>query len=273
VGFARPGPGRLPSALKAGVHSADPTAMKRPFVMTPHRRRPSARRGTPLLAALLAGSAALAAAAPPAASVTPPTQAIYSCVDDRGRRLTSDRPIVECQGMEQRILNRDGSLRAVLPPVLTPEERARKEARERREAEQRAAQADAVRRDRTRMARFPDEAAHARAREAALDPVRSAMRESALRMTALDKERKPLLAETEFYVGRALPISLQSKLDANEASMTAQRSAMQTQEAELERINRLYDAELQRLRQLWAGAQPGSLGPMASAAASEPAKP
>jgi len=29
------------------------------------------------------------------------------------------------------------------------------------------------------------------------------------------------------------------------------------------RINRLYDAELDRLRRLWAGAPPGSLGPMA----------
>ena len=30
---------------------------------------------------------------------------------------------------------------------------------------------------------------------------------------------------------------------------------------ELERINKLYDAELDRLRRLWAGAPPGSLGP------------
>jgi hypothetical protein len=30
------------------------------------------------------------------------------------------------------------------------------------------------------------------------------------------------------------------------------------------RINKLYDTELDRLRQLWGGAQPGSLGPMAA---------
>jgi hypothetical protein len=28
------------------------------------------------------------------------------------------------------------------------------------------------------------------------------------------------------------------------------------------RINRLFDAELERLRRLWAGAPPGSLGPL-----------
>ncbi|MDH4053074.1 MAG: hypothetical protein OEU93_15990, partial [Rubrivivax sp.] len=91
------------------------------------------------------------------------------------------------------------------------------------------------------------------------DTVRLAMRASALRMNDLEAERKPLLAETEFYVGRGLPAQLRGQLDANEAAMAAQRSAMQTQEAELVRINSLYDLELDRLRQLWGGAVPGSV--------------
>ena len=66
------------------------------------------------------------------------------------------------------MLNRDGSLRAVVPPTLTADERAEKEARDRAAAEaEAAAQADAVRRDRNLMARYPNEAAHNRAREAA----------------------------------------------------------------------------------------------------------
>jgi len=204
-------------------------------------------------------------------SASAPT-GIYTCIDDRGRRLTADRPIPECTAKEQRVLNRDGSLKAIFPPTLTVDERVAKEARERKLAEERAAQADAVRRDRNLMARFPDETAHNRAREAALDPVRAAMRASALRMNALEAERKPLLDETEFYVGKPLPPQLKAQLDANDAAVTAQRAAMQTQEAELERINRFYDAELERLRRLWAGAPPGSLGPIAAAPA-ERAKP
>jgi hypothetical protein len=207
-------------------------------------------------------------AAPPAGSgsASAPT-GIYTCIDDRGRRLTADRPIPECTAKEQRILNRDGSLKAIHPPTLTVEERAAKEARDRKAAEERAAQADAVRRDRNLMARFPDEAAHNRAREAALDTVRVAIRASALRMNTLEAERKPLANETEFYVGKPLPPQLKAQLDANDAAMAAQRSAMQSQEAELDRINRLYDAELERLRQLWAGATPGSLGPVATGTA------
>ena len=56
-------------------------------------------------------------------------------------------------------------------------------------------------------------------------------------------------------------------MDANDASLDAQRGAATTQEAELVRINKIYDAELNRLRRLWAGAQAGSLGPLPAPAA------
>jgi hypothetical protein len=207
---------------------------------------------------LVVSAAAAAQQAAPAGSV------IYTCTDERGHRLTSDRPIPECLAREQRILNRDGSLRAIVPPALTAEERAAKEVRERREAERRAAVADAVRRDRNLLTRFPDEAAHQRAREAALDPVREAMRGSTQRIEELAEQRKPLLLESEFYIGRALPAPLKAKIEANEAATAAQQVAIQGQEAELDRINRLYDAEFARLRQLWSGATPGSLGPVAA---------
>jgi hypothetical protein len=199
-----------------------------------------------------------------------PVAGIYTCIDDRGRRLTADRPIAECRHKEQQILNRDGSVRAVLPPTLTAEERAAKDARDRAAAEARAAAADAVRRDRNLMSRFPNEAAHHRAREAALDTVRLAMRASELRLRELQAARKPLLDEAEFYAGKALPPKLRGALDANDAAVEAQRSINATQEAELDRINRLYDVELERLRRLWAGAPPGSLGALQPASAARP---
>jgi hypothetical protein len=207
---------------------------------------------------------ALAQSVKPAPAVT----GIYTCTDDKGRRLTSDRPIAECTAKEQRILNRDGSLKAVHPPTLTADERAEHDARERRAAESRAAQADAVRRDRNLVQRYRDEAQHQKARGAALDAVKLAVHASEARLKELAAERKPLLDEAEFYAGKALPAKLKAALDANDTATDAQRSAVATQQAELDRVNRLYDAELDRLRRLWAGAQPGSLGPMPSAQAS-----
>jgi hypothetical protein len=222
-----------------------------------------ARRSLPLMPFLLlavaaAGSHAQGSSASASASV------IYTCIDDQGRRLTADRPIASCTAKEQRVLNKDGSLKAIYPPVLTADERAQKEAAERKQAEARAAQAEAVRRDRNLLARYPEEAAHRKARESALDTVRSAMNASENRLRELKNERKPLLAEVEFYAGKPLPAKLRSQLDANDVATAAQREAMSNQEAELGRVNQLYDAELVRLKQLWAGAAPGSLGPTAA---------
>jgi hypothetical protein len=197
------------------------------------------------------------------APTTPPA-GIYTCIDDKGRRVTADRPIPECVHREQQVLNRDGSVRMVVPPTLTAEERAVREARERAAAEARTAQADAVRRDRNLMMRYPNEAAHQRAREAALDTVRIAMRATEARIKQLAAEAKPLRSEAEFYEGRSLPPQLKAAIDANEVALEAQRSASANQEAELGRINQLYDAELDRLRRLWAGVAPGTLSPVAA---------
>ena len=60
-----------------------------------------------------------------------------------------------------------------------------------------------------------------------------------------------------------MPAKLKAAIEANDTSTEAQRAASSNQQAELVRINKIYDAELDRLRRLWAGAQPGSLGPMA----------
>lgn len=211
------------------------------------------------LAALPAGGAAAAGAT------------IYSCIDASGKKLTSDRPIPECANRDQKLLNADGSVRMVVPPTPTADEHAEAEVAERRAAAERASQRDAVRRDRNLMQRFPNEAAHQRAREAALDDVRKAVRNSEERLKLLAAERKPLLDEAEFYVGQQLPAKLKQSLDANDASVEAQRTLVQNQQAEIVRINALFDAELERLKRLWAGAQPGSMGALpARQAASAP---
>lgn len=224
----------------------------------------------PFVAALLIATAAQAQDGVPG-------RGIYTCTTADGRKLTSDRPIPECTSREQRVLNPDGSQRATLPPFLSPEERAAKEAADRRAAAERVAQLDAIRRDRTLIQRYPNEAAHQRARNVALDDANKATRISERRIKDLNQERKPLLDEAEFYVGKPLPGKLKLQIDGNEAAMEAQKTLIVNQQAELVRINENYDLELERLRKLWSGAQPGSLGalpkPVAESAASGQRRP
>jgi hypothetical protein len=205
-------------------------------------------------AAVAAGAAFLPAAM---------AQGIYTCTDSKGRRLTSDRPIIECLDREQRVMNKDGSTRSVLPPSLTADERAELEARERRKAQDRLAQQDMVRRDRMLLTRYPSEVEHRRAREAALDDVRKAVENSQRRIAELEKERKPLLEEAEFYKGKALPAKLRQSIEFVDVAVEAHQTLITNQQAEIQRINYIFDQELDRLRRLWAGAAPGTLPPQA----------
>jgi hypothetical protein len=187
--------------------------------------------------------------------------AIYVCVDDQGRAITRDRYIAECRHKEQRVLNRDGSLRRVLPPTLTAEERAQLEAGERAAREAQAAQQDTVKYDRLLKTRYPNEAAHKRAREAALDASHGAIQSAEARLRELAIERKRLAEEAEFYRGRVVPTRLKQQIDGNDGQAEAQRTSIKNVQGEQERINRRFDVELERLRKLWKGAEPGSLGP------------
>jgi hypothetical protein len=228
--------------------------------------------GSALVTVLAAVPIAWLWSAPAAGQPAPPTH-IYTCIDATGKKLTSDRPIAECNAREQRVLNADGSVRRVVPPAPTADERADLEARERDAAAERATKLDAIKRDRNLLARFPSEAVHRKARAAALDDIGKALRVSETKLALLATERKPLLDEAEFYIGKPLPAKLKTQLDANDASIEAQHLLAQNQQAEGVRINKLYDAELERLRKLWGGAQPGTLGELAGAASSAPAAP
>jgi hypothetical protein len=197
---------------------------------------------------------------------------IYTCTDPvSGKKLTSDRPIPECNAVTQRILNSDGSVNKSVPPTLTVDERAAEETRELDEKRRRVIQQDAVRRDRNLLVRFPNDAVHLKAREAALEEPRKSLQRSQARIVVLAKERKPLDDDAEFYKGRQMPAQLKRQLDANDASVQAQQDLVQNAQNEIVRLNALYDVELERLKLLWAGAQAGSLGAIpAPAAASAP---
>lgn len=210
-------------------------------------------------AAAIALAGILIAAVQPVLAQAGGGRQIFSCVDASGKKLTSDRSIPECHGRDQRVLNPDGSVNRVLPPTPTAEERADMEERERQEATARSMRNEAIRRDRNLMTRYPSEIAHRGAREKALEDVRNSVRISEARVALLMAGRKPLLDEAEFYVGKQLPNKLKLQLDANDASLAAQRALIQNQQTEASRINALFDVELLRLRKLWAGAPAGSV--------------
>lgn len=177
---------------------------------------------------------------------------IYVCIDASGRTITHDRPIVECLDREQRVLNHDGSLNRIMGPSMSAEERAAAEAAERRQRLQQQARLEQLRRDRNLVQRYPNEAAHQRARDLALDQTRVVTRAAQERLAQLEAERKPLENEAEFYRGRELPMRLQQDLEFNTMASALQRQLIVRQQEEARRIHERFDEELERLKSLWA---------------------
>jgi hypothetical protein len=208
-----------------------------------------------------------------AAPSNPSGRAIYSCVDSQGHRLSSDRPIPECLAQEQRMLNRDGSTKGVLPPAQTPEEKIRQDNLRRQAEQQRLAREAEARRDRALLARYPDLLAHDAARTRAQEPVNQQIETAQRRLAELELESQALARERESNGKKALPQALRARIAANEGAIEAQNTILRDQQAERERLTQQYDAELARLRALWAGATPGRMGPIETSAPGPTSRP
>ena len=192
---------------------------------------------------------------------------IYSCVDSKGRKLTSDRPIAECADREQKLLNPSGTVREKVGPTLTAPERAEVEAREKLELQERARRDEDKRRDRALLLRYPSRAVHDVERAEALKQIGVVKAAAANRVEELLRQRVALDAEMEFYKkdpGKAPP-PLRRQVDELAKNLAVQKRFIADQEGEITRVNVRFDEELGRLQQLWALKMPA---PAAASAAS-----
>lgn len=176
---------------------------------------------------------------------------IYVCTDAKGYRYTSDRLIPECFDREHRVLGSDGSLRKILPPPLTQAQQAEAKAKEAREAAAAAARQQVVRREAAVLRRYPSQVEHDKARKSALEWPLEAIKQGEQRLASLNEQRKPLMTEVAGYAGKPLPQDLQQRLNANDVAIRAEREFLELRQAEVQRVNALYDAELEGLKRLW----------------------
>jgi len=204
--------------------------------------------------ASLAGMCSGAWAQAPTAS----SGGIYTCVDKNGKKLTADRPIAECTDREQQILNPSGTVRTKLGPTLTAQERADKEAKEKREIEERSRTADEKRRDRALLIRYPNKGIHDQERQEALAQIGVVVQAAKNRLDELAKQRVAIDEEMEFYKKdpSKAPAYVRRQQDENIQSQSVQKRFIGEQENEIKRVNARFDDELVRLRQLWTTISP-----------------
>jgi hypothetical protein len=200
------------------------------------------------LVAVLAVSAGSAMAAP---------GDLFVCTDARGKTITSDQPPPECADRPIKELRSDGSVRRVIEPPLTAEQRAQKAAEDRRKVEEEGRRRDQARHDRALLEVYSDQNEIEQARARAVVSRGALIERARKRMDDLQRERKKLDDEAEFYAQREKPDKLKRAYDINAAMVKAQEKIIADTETELKRINERFDAESKRFRELLdSGAKP-----------------
>jgi hypothetical protein len=187
---------------------------------------------------------------------------IYTCTDARGRKLTSDRPIPECNDREQKVLNPSGTVKARVGPTLTAQERADLDTKDKADQEVRALANEEKRRDRALLVRYPNKVIHDKERAEALAQIEVVKNAATKRVDELMRQRAAINDEMEFYKKdpSKAPSSVRRQVDEVTQSLAVQWRFIGDQDAEIKRVNSRFDEELVRLKQLWALQLPATAG-------------
>ncbi len=178
---------------------------------------------------------------------------IYTCIDAKGRKLTSDRPIPECADREQKELNNSGTVKRTVKPAMTAEEQRVFDEKEKQATEERLRLNEEKRKDRALLTRYPSRPSHDKERSDTLAQVDDVMKAATKRVGELAVQRKEIDTELEFYKKNPakIPLSLKRQIEDNDASVAVQKRFIVDQESEKKRTNARFDDELVRLKTLW----------------------
>ena len=171
---------------------------------------------------------------------------IYTCKDDKGRTITSDRPLPECVGREGRVLNQQGATVKKIEAPLTPEQQAAREAEEAKKREEAERQREQVRRDRALLNTYAGLDDLEAKRQRALAQVEREARESERRISILERQASENKAEAEFYKKKALPPALKRRVDENEAALKAEKILLASKKDEVAQVNAKFDEDRKR---------------------------
>ena len=156
------------------------------------------------------------------------TAGIYTCVDAKGRKLTSDRPIVDCLDREQLELNPSGTVRRKVGPSLTAQERAAEEEKQRQLAEERARAVEEKRRDHALLIRYPYRSVHDAERREALAQIDVVIKAAQNRLVEL-QQQQPALQENDLQRRQQL-----QNLSESQQQLTDKQTQLEKQLLKLE---------------------------------------
>ena len=184
---------------------------------------------------------------------------VYTCKDANGKVLTSDRPLPECQGREQRILGKDGTTVQVIEAPLTDEQKAAREVELAKKKQEEDRRREQFRKDKALLNTYENADDIDSKRQRALQQVEREARESEKRMNLLEKQAADNASEAEFYKKKIMPPDLRRRIDENEAATRAEKLLYASKRDEVAQVNLKFDEDKKRYLDLTTGAAtPGS---------------
>jgi hypothetical protein len=185
---------------------------------------------------------------------------LFVCTDARGRTISADRPPPECADRPIRELRSDGSIRRIIEPPITPEQRAAREAEEKRRQQEAEVRREQMRRDLALLEAYANEQEIETTRNRALADRLRLIERAQQRRADLEKERKKLDVEAEFFANRELPERLKRSYETLDRLQASEDRIIADVRADMARINERFDAEAKRYRELvHSGATPRSI--------------
>lgn len=183
---------------------------------------------------------------------------IYICTDENGRVISSDQPISACARRSMRELNRDGSLKRVVPPPLTrqQEREAARQALLQQEKDRllRAQQAH----DRHLLLTYADEEDLRKRQKQALDMIDEEIGAAQRRILVLNEnlqvERKRA-KEWQAQQGNPkarLPFAQQQLISSIANAILAEDALIRERQTERERVDKDFNKKAKRLVELLA---------------------
>ncbi len=182
----------------------------------------------------------------------PASAQLYVCTTRNGKTVSGDRPPEECADRSIRELRSDGSVRRVIEPPLTDEQKAQREAERKKRAAEELAAREQLRKDRALLEAYGSEAEIEDARDRQLAQRNQMVEVAKKRLQGHMDVRKKLDDEKEFYVKRQMPEKLKQSYAANDVIVRSEEKVIASLRADIVRINERFDEDRRRFAELVA---------------------
>ena len=169
----------------------------------------------------------------------------YCCTDNDGQQICSDQLPQQCFNRAYRVMEGVTVIKRVEAP-LTPEQRRVRIAEEKRKLEEERARREQLTRDRILFDTYNTVQDIDVQRERALKEIEKGMLQAQTELADLEKKRRTLNEETEFYKRKSIPHELQSAIRANEADIAAQQSIIDSKKKDIAQVNARFDDDKRR---------------------------